>query len=107
MFYDQRVDFNGFNGTEIRFNKPDVCIIDNTNGRAFIVEVANPFDHFIEMCYQQKFEKCYAFVFGFKFNGFPYQITVIIIGSLGVVYIKFIIFYQASISYFGSHKTPG
>ena len=49
--------FDGFNGTEIRCNKPDICVIDNVNGRAFIVEIANPFDHFVDMCYQQKFEK--------------------------------------------------
>ena len=52
-----RVDFDGFSSTETRCNKPDICIIDNENGRVFIVEIANPFDHFIDRCYQQKFEK--------------------------------------------------
>ena len=54
----------------IKYNKPDICIIDDANGRAFIVKIANPFDYFIDMCYQQKFEKdmplCLAF------SGFSY-----------------------------------
>ena len=65
-----------------KLNKLDVCIIDNTNGRAFIVEVANPFDRFIEMCPQQKFENMHAFELGLKCNGCPYQMIVLIIGSL-------------------------
>ena len=52
MFRDHRVDLeradvDGFNDTVIRCNEPDIglCIIDMANGKAFIVEVANPFDH--------------------------------------------------------------
>ena len=77
MFHDQRVDFDGFNGTEIRCDKPaDICIIDNTNGIAFIVEIANPFDHLLDRCCQQKFEKCMPF-FSFFFSH-PYYIYIYI-----------------------------
>ena len=54
VFHDQRVDleradFDGFNDTVIRCNEPDIglCIIDMANGKAFIVEVANLFGHFV------------------------------------------------------------
>ena len=53
----------------------------------FIVEVANPFDLFIDVCYQQKFEKkTHSFVLGLNSAGFHTKISVLIIGSLAVVH---------------------
>ena len=90
LFHDQHVDLDGFNGTEIRCNKPHVCIMDNANGRAFIVEIANPFYHFIDMCYQQTFEKYMPLCLALISAGVHTKIILLIIVSLGVVHRKFI-----------------
>ena len=90
MFHDQRVDFGRFMGTETSCSKPDMCIINNANGKAFIAEVANPFDQSIYMCYQQKFEKCMPLCLVLISAGFHIKIIVFIIGSLRVVHRKIV-----------------
>ena len=52
------------------------------------MEVTNPFDLFIDMCYQQKFEKYMPCALNSA--GFHTKIIVLIIGSLGVVHRKFL-----------------
>ena len=38
-------------------SKPDICILDDKNKLAFIVEISVPFDKFIEICYNETFLK--------------------------------------------------
>ena len=55
-----------------------------------MVEIANSFDHFIDMCYQQKFEKYMPLCLVLNIAGFHTKIIVLIrMGSLGVVHRKF------------------
>ena len=35
--------------------KPDLCVIDRKNSKAFIIAISNPFDTFIDDCYNHKF----------------------------------------------------
>ena len=69
--------------------KPDLCIIDHLNSVAFIIEIANPFDTFIDKCYEHKFHKYMPLCLTLNEAGFFTKIIVLIIGSLGTVHRRF------------------
>ena len=68
--------------------KPDLCVIDHTNSKAFIIEVSNPYDAFLQQCFNQKFQKYLPLSFALTDAGFETKIVVIVIGSLGTVHNK-------------------
>ena len=68
--------------------KPDLCIIDNAHKKAFIVEVSNPFDAFLQECFDHKFQKYLPLCFALADAGFESKIVVLIIGALGTVHKK-------------------
>ena len=41
----------------IHHNRPDICVIDHESKTCMLVEVAIPFDVFLNDCYQSKFDK--------------------------------------------------
>lgn len=86
VFDNQTVNFDGFS-SDIR-SKPDLCIVDHRNSVAFIVEVSNPFDSFIEQCYQHKFDKYMPLCLSLNDAGFTTKVIVLVIGSLGIVHKK-------------------
>lgn len=87
---DQRVQFDGFSSADIQFNRPDICVVDHRNSVAFIVEVANPYDHFLDICYKQKFDKYMPLCIALNDAGFHTKIVVLVIGSLGFVHKRFV-----------------
>ena len=87
---DQRVQFDGFTSVGIANNRPDITIIDHANSVAFIVEVAVPYDSFIDTCYQHKFDKYMPLCLALNNVGFHTKIIVLIIGSLGHVHKRFV-----------------
>jgi hypothetical protein len=90
VFHDQRVEVEGLDLVNVRFNKPDLCMIDHANSKAFIVELACPYDPFIDMCYQTKFDKYMPLCLLLNTAGFHTKIIVLIIGSLGNVHRRFV-----------------
>ena len=66
--------------------KPDLCVIDHKNSKAFIIEISNPFDTFIEDCYNFKFHKYMQLCFNLCDTGFDTKTVVLVIGSLGTVH---------------------
>ena len=67
-------------------SRPDLCIVDHSNSTAFIVELANPFDPFIDQCYQTKFNKYMPLCLKMAEAGFNTKVIVLVIGSLGSVH---------------------
>ena len=63
------------------WSKPDLCIIDQSRSVAFIVEVSNPFDLFIENCYRHKFHKYMPLCLQLSEVGISTRIVVFTIGS--------------------------
>ena len=68
--------------------KPDLCVIDHANSKAFIVEVSNPFDAFLQECFHHKFQKYLPLCFALTDAGFETKTVVIVIGALGTVHNK-------------------
>jgi hypothetical protein len=86
LFENQPVRFEGF--TTDTSSKPDMCLLDHRNSVAFIVEISNPFDSFIEQCFQHKFNKYMPLCFLLNDMGFMTRIVVLVVGSLGSVHRK-------------------
>jgi len=70
--------------------KPDLCFIDHSRSVAFVIEISNPFDPFIEKCYQHKFDKYRPLCAHLSEAGFQTKVVVLVIGSLGTVHRRFI-----------------
>ena len=83
VFTNESVVFQGLNTNT---SKPDICFIDHAHSVAFIVEVSNPFDSFIDPCYHHKFHKYTPLHAKLSEAGFHTRIVVLIIGSLGTVH---------------------
>ena len=90
VLQDQRVHFPGFSSANVVHNRPDITFIDHSNSSAFIVEVALPYDSFIDTCYQQKFNKYMPLCLALSEAGFSTKIIVLVLGSLGHVHRRFI-----------------
>ena len=84
VFENERVGWVG--EFSIANDKPDLCLVDHRNSKAFIVEVSNPFDAFIENCYNHKFEKYMPLCLALCGLGFDTKIVVLVVGSLGTVH---------------------
>ena len=83
VFHDQKVTLDG---RYLGSSKPDLCFIDHKNSIAYIIEVSNPFDPFIETCYQHKFNKYLPLCLQLNEEGFSTKIVVLVVGSLGTVH---------------------
>ena len=79
---------NQFNN--VQFNKPDITLIDSVNREAFIVEVSHPFDAFINVCYQHKFDKYMPLGLEIQNSGYRCTVIVLVIGALGLVHGRYV-----------------
>ena len=70
-------------------HKPDLCVIDHLSSFAFIVEISNCYDTFLEKCYQHKFDKYMPLCIALNEAGFYTRTIVLVIGSLGFVHKRF------------------
>ena len=84
VFENQPVTPDG--ATRVDSSRPDLCLIDHGNSVAFIIEVANPYDPFIDQCYNIKFEKYMPLCIQLSDAGFNTKVVVLVIGSLGTVH---------------------
>lgn len=84
VFDNEAVSLDG--QVAIDSGKPDLCLIDHRNSVAFIVEVANPFDSFLDQCYCTKFDKYMPLCIKLNDAGFFTKVIVLVIGSLGHVH---------------------
>ncbi len=71
-------------------NKPDIFVYDTETKEAFIIEISHPFDAFIQVCYQHKFDKYMPLCLEIQSKGYKCTIIVLIIGSLGFVHKRYI-----------------
>ena len=85
MFLSPEPDFTG-----IRHNRPDICMISHEHMKCYLIEVAIPFDPFINDSYQSKFERYLPLCQRINDLGYECKIAVCIIGSVGNVHNKFI-----------------
>ena len=76
-------------GAERHEDTSDLADILHTY-KAFIVELSVPFDRFIDLCYQHKFNKYIELCNKCNELGYHTRIIVLIIGSLGLVHNKFV-----------------
>ena len=77
------VDSDAFASTASR---PDIAVIDYDSREALLVEVAVPFDAFIDLSYSAKFDKYLPLCMEIGSFGFSCRIVVLIFGSLGNVH---------------------
>ena len=70
--------------------RPDLCLIDRDQKQCLIVEVAVPYDPFVNECYQGKFDKYMPLCQRISDLGYHCKIVVLIVGSLGSVHKKFV-----------------
>jgi hypothetical protein len=76
--------------TDVVHNKPDMCFVDTQNKEAIIVEISHPFDSFLEVCYQNKFNKYLPLCTAIQAQLYKCTIVVLIVGSLGTVHHRFV-----------------
>ena len=67
-----------------------MCVINHEQRQCLIVEVAVPFDAFVNESYQAKFDKYLPLCHRISDLGFQCKIIVLIVGSTGSVHKKFI-----------------
>ena len=88
VFTNERVTFEGL---EIGGPcKPDICVIDHLNSVAFVIEISNPFDAFLDSCYNHKFNKYIPLNISLSNAGFQTKTIVLVVGSLGTVHKRFV-----------------
>ena len=82
-----------FHSSQMSFStrnvRPDILVIDNEKMEAKIIEIAVPFDAFLDLAFKKKFEKYVPLCTEINALGFYTEIIVLIIGSLGSVHLKF------------------
>ena len=71
-------------------NKPDILVIDRDSDSAYIIEVSHPYDAFINICYQSKFDKYIPLCNALASIGLHSSIIVLIISSSGLVHNRFV-----------------
>ncbi len=81
----------------VRFNayfpvqyKPDIVVIDDANKKVFVIEISNPYDAFINVCYEGKFNKYMPLCLDIQNCNYQCTIVVLIIGALGLVHKRFV-----------------
>ena len=75
---------------EHRHVRPDIVTINRDTKNVIITEVAIPFDAFLPVCYDGKFQKYYPLCREIGELGYTTSIVILIIGSLGSVHSKFV-----------------
>lgn len=85
-------DMVGGNTNDILIHrKPDLLVIDHNGGNIFVVEVSTPFDAFINLCYQTKFNYYLPLCELINVDTrYTCKTVVIIIGATGCVHNKVI-----------------
>lgn len=66
--------------------RPDITVIDHTVRQVFIVEVAVPFDAFVNRCYTAKFDKYMPLCMEISAFGYACRTVVLVVGSLGGIH---------------------
>ena len=82
-FSDQSFSFQLVN-----HRRPDLLLVNKAKKKAFILEFSVPFDRFIDLRYQHKFNKYIELCNKCNELGYHTSIIVLIIGSLGLVHNK-------------------
>ena len=80
---------------EIRFEgvnayRPDACVINHENRTCLLLEVAVPFDPFVPICFQSKFDKYFPLCQRIQDTGFDCKLLIFIVGSLGSIHSHFV-----------------
>ena len=70
--------------------RPDIVCIDKKSRTATIIEVAVPFDAHMDKTYKHKFDKYYPLSLEINQLDYSTRIVVLIVGSLGNVYTRFV-----------------
>ena len=65
-------------------------LIDNEAFMCTIVEVAVPFDAFVNECYQHKFDKYMPLCLNVQNTGHRCSVIVLVIGALGLVHKRYV-----------------
>lgn len=74
----------------IQHNKPDICVIDHDRKICFLIEIAVPFDPFVNESYQAKFDTYLPLCQRIGDLAYECKIVVLIVGSLGSVHNRFV-----------------
>ena len=91
MFVNEsEISDQSFSFQWVNHRRPDLFIVNKAKKKAFIVEFSVPFDRFIDLCYQHKFNKYIELCNKCNELGYHTRIIVLIIGSLGLVHNKFV-----------------
>ena len=87
-FQNKIIDGSLFNAEtfNIPHNKPDIAIINDSAKHAYIIEISNPFDAFINECYDLKFSKYTPLCNSIQNIDYRCTVIVLIIGCLGLVH---------------------
>ena len=76
--------------SNIASNKPDIVIINNESEEVYIVEISNPSDTYIDICYSHKILKYTPLADAFETLGYTCRTIGLIIGSSGLVHKNFV-----------------
>ena len=91
MFVNEsEISDQSFSFQWVNHRRPDLLLVNKAKKKAFIVEFSVPFDRFIDLCYQHKFNKYIELCNKCNELGYHTRIIVLIIGSLGLVPNKFV-----------------
>ena len=91
MFVNEsEISDQSFSFQWVNHRRPDLLLVSKAKKKAFIVEFSVPFDRFIDLCYQYKFNKYIELCNKCNELGYHTRIIVLIIGSLGLVHNKFV-----------------
>ena len=66
--------------------KPDIVTIDYENREVKIIEISTPYDSFIDIKYQSKFDKHFPLTLEISEFDFTAEVIVLVIGSCGLVH---------------------
>ena len=82
-------DINNFTRFITQHTRPDITLIDYELKEVKLIEFSVPFDGFIDICYNNKFNKYFPLCQEINALGFKTEIIVLIIGSLGNIHYRF------------------
>ena len=87
---ESEISDQAFSFQWVNHRRPDQFLVNKAKKKAFIVEFSAPFDRFIDLCYEHKFNKYIELCNKCNELGYHTRIIVLIIGSLGLVHNKFV-----------------
>ncbi len=94
LLKNKMITNNLFHGADSPFditnNKPDIVIIDHATRTSYVIEISNPYDSFLDICYNSKFIKYMPLCLEIQNTGYQCTIIVLIIGSLGHVHKRYV-----------------